>query len=276
MRPCVRTSCNGASIAARDSSATVEIPGAFCFDAFKGRGAGYRIFVYCPQVSPPPSGFPVMYVLDGNATFGTAVDTVALQMKRTKSTGVPPCIIVGIGYPTPDLIDIQRRQHDYTPAGAPAFSDFVENELKPALQARLPIDPEMQALFGHSLGGLYTVWSLFTRPHTFRSYMAASPSFWWNDRVVLKYEARFLRHLYASTRTPRLLVTAGSLEGVPPQLPTTAFARSMAEDAALMVARLRWRAGARLQVSFVELTDETHASVIPAAISRSVRFAWAT
>jgi uncharacterized protein len=256
------------------------VPGSFQFDTVSQRGACYRIFIHEPPVAPPPGGFPVLYLLDGNAHFSTAVATVAMQMRRSEVTGVPASVIVGIGYPTDELLEIKRRCFDYTPCanakqeggGAEWFSDFIEHELKPVVEALVPLDRERQVLFGHSFGGLFTLWSLFARPGSFRGYLAASPSIWWSDRAILAQEQAFVRD--ATSATPlRLLLTAGSLEGKPP-MAAPPYHSTMAEDAAAMASRLRARAAGRLDVRFMELADETHVSVVPAAISRSVRFAW--
>jgi predicted alpha/beta superfamily hydrolase len=260
-----------------------RLPGAFQFEMLSKRGESYRIFVYEPPAASPALGFPVLYLLDGNATFATAVDTLALQMRRTEATGVPPSVIVGIGYPTDAPLDVERRLFDYTPAGAVIeagsggsahFSAFIEAELKPAIEGMIPVDRQRQAVFGHSFGGLFTLWSLFTRPGTFQSYIAASPSIWWGDYSILSYEAAFIRQMRDNIARPRLLVTVGNLEQSPQMLASGKFDTSMAEDAAALAARLRSQAGDRVDVTFAELADETHVSVIPAAISRSVRFAW--
>jgi uncharacterized protein len=257
------------------------VPGAFQFDTVSRRGNSYRIFIHEPPVAPPKDGFPVLYLLDGNANFTTAVATVAIQTRRPEATGVPASVIVGIGYPTEAPLDIERRKTDYTPhssaeregGGAEFFSDFVETELKPVVEALVPIDRNRQALFGHSFGGLFTLWSLFTRPGSFQSYMAASPSIWWGDRTIITHEEAFVGEKAPFATPLRLLLTAGSLEGSPP-MPGSACTSTMAEEAAALASRLRARAARGLDVRFAELADETHVSIIPASISRSVRFAW--
>jgi predicted alpha/beta superfamily hydrolase len=264
--------------------APVQLPGAYQFDTVSRRGKTYRIFVYVPPAAPPEAGFPVLYLLDGNATFATAVDTLTMQMRRPEVTGVPPSVIVGIGYPIDANLDIERRRVDYTPhtdaaaepvgGGARDFSDFIENNLKPIVEASAPIDKRRQALFGHSLGGLFVLWSLFGRSGTFQSYMAASPSIWWEDRHILTYEAAFIERVRTNADNPRLLVTVGGLEQLPAKAISAGRQSSMVEDASALVARLRVQAGKYLHLSFVEFPDETHVSVIPAALSRSIRFAW--
>ena len=42
----------------------------------------YRLFIFKPNTTPPETGFPVMYVLDGNSLFGTMVEAIRLQSRR--------------------------------------------------------------------------------------------------------------------------------------------------------------------------------------------------
>jgi len=251
------------------------LPDAIQFDLASDQGSIYRIQMYQPPVPMPAAGFPILYLLDGNAMFTTAAQAVALQMRRPQVTGVLPGLVIGIGYPIDGLLDGERRRHDYTPSsatrarGAEQFFDFIEHRLKPVIAGMTQVDTTRQAIFGHSLGGLFVLWSLFRRPGAFRSHTAASPSIWWDDRCILVDEKAFLETASPTTDKSRLLLTAGSLEMTPTPHPAR-----MSADAQAMATRLSVSAGDRLDVSFVEFAGESHASVVPAAISRSVRFAW--
>jgi uncharacterized protein len=66
-------------------------------------------------------------------------------------------------------------------------------------------------LFGHSFGGLFVVHVLLTQPQAFAEYIAASPSIWWSDDLVLKPEAEFEAH---ADRYPkiRIQLSAGEYE----------------------------------------------------------------
>lgn len=62
-------------------------------------GERYRLDVSVPDAPRPSRGYPVLYVLDGNARFALlreARDT--LTRKGPDDTGLP-LVIVGIGYP---------------------------------------------------------------------------------------------------------------------------------------------------------------------------------
>jgi len=67
------------------------------------------------------------------------------------------------------------------------FATFLDHELAPTLAAKYPVNPKEQALFGHSFGALFGLYSLFTAPNRFKHNLLASPSVWWHNRRVLDF-----------------------------------------------------------------------------------------
>lgn len=63
----------------------------------------------------PDSGYPIIYVLDGNAFFQTFHEAIKIQSVRAEKTGVSPRIIVGIGYPIEGAFSGEERCYDLTP-----------------------------------------------------------------------------------------------------------------------------------------------------------------
>ncbi|CAH2601490.1 Alpha/beta hydrolase [Rhodovastum atsumiense] len=269
--------------------APVAIPRSLYWDLPVGEG-GWRVQVGWPETEPPPSGFPVLYLLDGNAHFGTAVEAIRLQARRGDVTGVRPGVIVALGYPTDDAATImRRRQRDYTPpaAGAPpgsggadAFLDALAGQVMPRLAAAFPVDAARQAIFGHSYGGLCVLHALFTRPGLFARHVAASPSIWWHDTAVLHSARRFIDHPPPGTAGRGVLITVGGLEQPPPgpvapgedaHTGRLRMAR-MVDRARDLAQRLAEMGENGPQVEFVTFAGETHGSVVPAAISRAMRF----
>jgi predicted alpha/beta superfamily hydrolase len=257
--------------------------GASQIDLTSRKGRNYRIFISVPSVPPPPGGFPIIYLLDGNASFATAMDRVALQMRRSGTVGLSPGIVVGIGYPREAPFDMERRTFDYLTAragppvafkvgGAAQFAEFIETELKPMLESSFPIDRTRQALLGHSFGGLFVLWSLFTQPEMFQAHIAASPSIWWNERAILADADAFMQRKSEPATKARLLITVGGLER---EIPFAGGKLNMVADAEALTARLRAQAEKALDVSYAEIVDEDHMSVVPSAIGRGVRFGWA-
>ena len=199
-------------------------------------GYDYRIFLSKPQQPPPPGGYPVLYVLDGNALF----PTLALQANALENRPDPALrtsvLVVGVGYPGDALYDVAKRARDYTPpgqasaaeqdplyGGAEDFLAFLQGELKPLIEARYEVDHQRQTLFGHSHGGLFALYTLINQPGTFQNYLAASPSLWWNDGQMLRQSDRLLAN--ASSLAPtRLWLTVGGAEE-PPAGTTPASAR---------------------------------------------------
>ncbi len=210
-------------------------------------GRTYRILVFAPSAPPPPGGHPVLYLLDGNATYPVAATLLQLAEHRTNPGGLVPGIVVGIGYPGDAPLDLRARAEDYTPpapdlsatgdmsgnpqGGADRFLDFIEKELKPRIAASFPIDPARQTIFGHSYGGLFVLHTLFTRPGAFQRYVAASPSIWWNQRFILTEKTAWLKTSRSASAPPRVVVTVGSLEQTPSDDPR------LAGRAGLVVAR---------------------------------------
>ncbi|MFC4597309.1 alpha/beta hydrolase [Cohnella hongkongensis] len=243
-------------------------------------GREYRILIARPAEAAPPGGYPVLYTLDGNATFLTMAEAARLQTR--KPHGFDPAVIVGIGYPSDEPFDMNRRCYDFTmPAGdgtlparpdgspwpehggADSFLDFLECDLQPFVGERFAVDPLRQTIFGHSLGGLLVLHALFSRPELFSRYAAGSPSIWWGARAIVTESEAFIRSFGGRLPPVRLLFTIGANE-----LP------DMVGDAEALFARLQPFAGESggFRTSFAKFPEEGHVSVLPAAISRVIRF----
>ena len=208
----------------------------------RNTGDNYRIFIFQPQQPAPPGGYPVLYVLDGNALFPMlAVQAIAHESSPDPATRAS-VVVVGIGYPGDALYDIDRRTRDYTPpaavarndsndlryGGADRFLAFVQTELKPLIEARYAIDPRRQTLFGHSYGGLFTLYTLMTQPDAFQNYLAASPSIWWNDHQLLEQSGPLLAE--SNLQPKRLWLTVGEAEEpLPGKVATSGRERRLVE-----------------------------------------------
>ena len=92
------------------------------------------------------------------------------------------------------------------------FLQVIEKEIKPKVEALVPIDRSNQALFGHSAGGLAVVHALFTEPAAFRTFIPASPTIYYDGAAVLAGEKQFAAAVTAKRIAPRVLVTVGALE----------------------------------------------------------------
>ena len=162
----------------------------------------YRVQLAVPRRAAPAGGFPVLYMLDGNAAFAALTADQLLALERE---GTPP-VIVAIGYATNLRFDTTARAYDYTPpmpgpgptmdsgahdrpaGGADIFLALIEQQIKPAVRERVAIDPARQSLWGHSYGGLFVLHALLRQPASFQRYIAADPSFWWQNGFILQEE----------------------------------------------------------------------------------------
>jgi predicted alpha/beta superfamily hydrolase len=238
-------------------------------------GESYTLFIRTPLTPPPPQGFPVIYVLDGDFWFGAASD-IAL------SIGDPARwpVVVAIGHGVFDDMAVvaryaQRRPGDESPLGvrdmssannvlrfrdytlpvspahrAPAwtgltpdnvgglddFLEVVEREIKPKVAALVPVNADNQALFGHSIGGLAVLRALFTKPSAFRTFIAASPAIWWDGDAVLADEQAFGDKVEKGEAAPRVLMTVGANEPDSPNPPQSFIDTLPAERAAELTA----------------------------------------
>ena len=265
-------------------------------DSAGPRGHTYRISIARPDGSAPAAGYPVIYVLDANAIFPTVADSARMQAFRPSWTGVGPAVVVGIGVPGDVLFDLPGRFEDLTtpvpgggasPGGGPpmksggadAFLAFIEGKVKPAVEGRIAIDRTRQTLFGHSLGGLFALHTLFTRPEAFASYVAVSPSVWWGGGSPFAEAEAFLKR--PNTPKARVLLTVGGYEQA---MSPAAKAASAAAEQQAALDRLRMvdqvermatllQSAPGLTVRKRVFAGEDHGSTVGPAASLGVRFA---
>ena len=258
-------------------------------------GQTYRIYLSVPALPPPAGGYPVLYALDGDdnfALFHRANPRQASEFARLRQHGpqVPaPGVVVGIGYGRPFSQTLDLRALDYTPpaacqpcdaqsprhGGADAFARFLNDELKPEIARRLPVNPARQSLFGHSYGGLFTVYQLLRQPQTFQQFFAISPSLWFGDRVL-----QSLPPAAMPAGEPRLLALwVGGDEQPATFDPAASVARQqrlqqnrMLDNAAALVAQLTGRAG--LITDYRVVAGHDHGQMPGYAIDRVLAIAF--
>ncbi|MBS1186485.1 MAG: hypothetical protein H6R04_503 [Burkholderiaceae bacterium] len=250
-------------------------------------GNCYRIFVSVPSAPPPAEGYPVLYVLDGNAAFPVAAFLARSAASRRKVTGLQPPLVVGIGYQGDADFDVKARQRDYTigqpqagaaptEGGADRFLDFIEQELKPMIAASYPVNNRRQALFGHSFGGLLVLHALFTRPGSYSTFLASSPSIWWHDKLVLAELPKLTNN--ARHDLPRVQISVGALEdqprkgNYPPQMLAMLAKRPMVTEARALAAHLQQMPDWHHRVAYYELEGEDHGPAWLPAMTRGMQF----
>lgn len=254
-----------------DAALPVVVPNSSQFDVTIA-GRTRRLFIALPAERSGPAPHPVLTVLDGNALFSLAAQLVRNLRARPDGARDAEAVVIGIGYPVDGPYDMVARADDYTLAPLPngrgvvadRFLDFIEHDVQPWLARQLPVDPERQTLFGHSYGGLLTLYAMLTRAHLFRRYVAASPSIWWGERALLPYADRFAAQTAPLAPQLRVLVTAGGLEEGAPNPDAERMrrqqARKQVSSARDFVARVGGRPG--LDAAFRLIDGEDHGGVV--------------
>lgn len=300
----------------------------------KVNGESYTLDIRTPLWPAPPGGYPVIYVLDGDQLFGMASDigmtigdprrapvVVAISHGLfqdmsvvAKYAGRPPGDAAPVGLPDVAAALNALRFHDLTlpvaaghrapdwigltptdVGGADDTLRIIETEIKPRVEAAVATDKADQALFGHSIAGLTVLRALFTEPQAFRTFIAASPSIWWDADAVLKGEPAFADAVVGGRAKPRVLITVGAAEPDSPNPPDSLIATLPPEKAAELKAYVamasHWsgmvsgsrslatrlealHGAAGYEVRFVAFQDEDHASVLPSALGRGMQFAF--
>jgi predicted alpha/beta superfamily hydrolase len=244
-------------------------------------GHAYRLFVAPPEgyAAADTARYPVLYILDGYRTFPAALTARSFM---DIYDGLDDVILVGVGDAGAFSFDawFANRWRDYTPSALPATDSLVARQFDQPVETvrsgggpdfirvlREEILPFVDAsyrttddrgLAGQSLGGLFAAYALFEAPGLFQRVGIHSPSLWWGDGELFEVEAAFAAS--HTTLPAHVLVTVGSEEGdamVPPM-------ERLAET-------LRSRGYEGLTVYDVVFEDETHTSVVPAQVSRTLR-----
>lgn len=146
-------------------------------------GEKRNIFVNLPVgYDNGEDSYPVIYILDGGGNF---VFSSAIVNFLSRIQNMPRSIVIGI--PNTD------RTRDFTPTyveesptsgGADNFLEFLDKELLPYIKNNYRTQP-YNILYGHSLCGMFSIYSMFTKPELFESYIAVSPYLMYDDEVVI-------------------------------------------------------------------------------------------
>lgn len=262
--------------------------------ALTGPHGDYVVHIATPREAPPSTGYPVLYVLDANASFASVVESVRSRSERPRATGVVPAVVAGIGYPTEAPYDRERRRLDLTsgpPAGtvveqaalhsrgtggAAAFRRWIEERVKPLVESKAAIDRARQTIVGHSLAGLFVIETLLEQPASFEGYIAASPSLWWN-RAHLLDRARALR---VESQKRVVIVSAEFEDAIAPwqeggdvdAMRRRRTERRMVDGANELASVLRDAAEKQIAVDSRTLPGEDHASTLVSSLGFALRF----
>ena len=153
--------------------------------------------IYLPEsYEKSDKTYPVLYLLDSFYNFSHVVGTVEYLFLNEL---IPEMIVVGIRNTrrnrdlTPDSPNLNKKDLERMGiiGGADNFLAFFEKELIPHVEKTYRAAP-YKVIVGHSLGGLFNVYSFFKKPNLFNAYLTISPSLWYpNELISQKFEDVF-------------------------------------------------------------------------------------
>lgn len=127
--------------------------------------------------------YPVLYVLNGAFTFGYEHGVVQVL---SRLQAIPGMIVVGVpGFDDGGYVPTPFEQRGETPTAVDRSIRFLKEELIPFVDKNYRTNP-FRILYGHSVGGLFTISTMFNAPDLFSGYIAGSPWFQVNDGYWLK------------------------------------------------------------------------------------------
>jgi predicted alpha/beta superfamily hydrolase len=234
-------------------------------------GRQYALFVGLPvsYAKEPGKRYPVVFVTDGYWDFQKLT---ALHGPLVYDRYAPEFIVVGMGYAgeNPDFNKLRSWELSPVPFGAAddssgharEYLDTIEKVFIPLIDKEYRTDPKKRVLGGASLGGLFTLYSMFTKPELFSAYIAVTPAVGLQDEWLLKYEDEFAKA--GKSVSARLYMTVGGNESPRVVAPILR-----------MNQRLAMRRYPQLAFEFRIIDGERHAGNQTESYNRGLRFVFA-
>jgi len=163
----------------------------------------YQLHVGLPPSYAHGTGqtYPVVYVTDGYWSFPMIAKMRDLLFFDQT---VPEFIVVGLGYAGDNLDFEKLRWNELSPVPfkdapestgrAAEFLHTIEREVIPFIEHEYRVDSSFRVLAGSSLGGLFTLFTMYTSPQLFHAYIAATPAVTEGDNWIFKLEEEFARN----------------------------------------------------------------------------------
>jgi predicted alpha/beta superfamily hydrolase len=249
-------------IGGRDAAAHEQLPSHQSFTVESAwLGETRRINVYTPPVYSGMGAerYPVLYMPDGGLQedfphVAAAVDS-AIQAGEMR-----PMILVGIenterrrDVTGPTEVEEDRKIAPRV-GGSAAFRRFIQDELMPQVRLRYRVTDET-AIIGESLAGLFVVETFFLQPELFDTYIALSPSLYWNGEELVR--------------------KAGERLKARPDLRKTLYLSSASDDigpeASRLAEALRAHAGAGLKWQYKPRPDLRHDNIYRSSAPQVLR-----
>jgi predicted alpha/beta superfamily hydrolase len=229
-------------------------------------GRDYDLYIRVPGDLKSGKKYPVLYLLDGQWDF-KLLDSIHGGLYYDKY--IPEMVIVGITYSGENPNYDSLRAMDYTPTAvanlkgsgdAAKFLKFLKNAVIPLAEKDYNADPTKRILMGSSLGGLFTLYTMFNEPNLFYGYVAAAPAVSIDNNFSFNQEKQFFEK--RKDLPVRLYLAVGDSE-------------SLTKPVSDFMEILKKRNYKDLKMETQLVKDERHAGNKPEIYNRGLRFVFA-
>ena len=203
----------------KNSPRQVELPGTKLLTIRSSIvGRDYDLYISFPRsYNDTTRRFPVVYLLDGQYDF-PLVNGIYGDLYYDGF--LPELITVGITWGGEHPNYDSLRTQDLTPTSikevpstgnGPKFLASIKGELIPYIDSQYRTDKKDRTLMGSSLGGLFTLYTMFHETDLFTRYVLTSPAITWDNNVLSSYEESY--HTQHTRLPARLFMAVSALEG---------------------------------------------------------------
>lgn len=258
-------------------SKIIDFEGHFVKSSINGKS--YQLCVTVPYEynMTKDKMYPVLYQLDGIYSFPIIHSTKGILESQGE---IEPVITVAIADSIlSPVVFMSSRYYDFMPindkkqdsilstqsglpkeivvsGGSDEFIATLENDLIPFID-RLYRTNGDNGLAGHSAGGLFTAYCLFKKPLLFERYAINSPALQWKNDFLLDLADEFF---ITKKKLNKKKVLISIAENDSPDIRRTYF------DFKNLIEKKQHGS----DISFIEFPNESHNSVIPGSISKTL------
>jgi predicted alpha/beta superfamily hydrolase len=249
-------------------------------------GHDYHVYVSLPaSYRQGDQRYPVLYAPDIDEGFlylRGANFWMSLGKFMSFGSMLEEFILVGVPLKSEGVGDwLRKRAFDLTPTeveawntsyskqvggevhsgGASMFLRTLKEELIPFIESKYRVTSD-RGLAGFSFGGLFAAYVWLNDGNTFSRYLIGSPSLSWDKGMILKAEAAVAES--GKTLHGRVFLSVGADEG-----------EAMVGPFKKLTTALTSHAYPNLQLESHIFEGENHLSVVPATLSRGLKFLYA-
>jgi predicted alpha/beta superfamily hydrolase len=146
-------------------------------------GRDLELKIYLPEgYNNNSSAYPVLYDLNAFYCFTYDCGTIELLARNSEMPGM---IVVGLPGLQNGYVPKPYEERVENPEGADLSLKFFKEELIPFVDKNYRTN-KFRVLYGHSVGGLFTMYALFNYSDLFTAYITSSPWFQTMDQYWLK------------------------------------------------------------------------------------------